>query len=51
MPTSTGTSGSAANRPVSLYKQQWTTLLAMTDEIRPFLAEHDAVLKTKSTPE
>ena len=51
MPTSTGTSGSAANRPVSLYKEQWTTLLAMTDEIRAFLAEHAAVLKTKSTPE
>ena len=36
--------------PVTLYKEQWTTLLAMTDEIRAFLAEHDAVLKTKSTP-
>ena len=36
--------------PVTLYKEQWTTLLAMTDEIRAFLVEHDAVLKTKSTP-
>ena len=36
--------------PVTLYKEQWITLLAMTDEIRAFLAEHDAVLKTKSTP-
>ena len=36
--------------PVTLYKEQWTTLLAMTDEIRAFLAENDAVLKTKSTP-
>ena len=35
--------------PVTLYKEQWTTLLAMTDEIRTFIAEHDAVLKTKST--
>ena len=36
--------------PVTLYEEQWTTLLAMTDEIRAFLTEHDAVLKTKSTP-
>ena len=35
--------------PVTLYKEQWITLLAMTDEIRTFIAEHDAVLKTKST--
>ena len=33
--------------PVTLYKEQWTKLLAMTDEIRAFLKEHDAELKTK----
>ena len=30
--------------PVTLYKEQWTTLLAMTDEIRAFLAEQAARL-------
>ncbi len=30
------------------YKEQWITLLAMTDDIRAFLTEHDAELKTKS---
>ena len=34
--------------PVTLYKEQWITLLAMTDEIRAFLTAHDAELKTKS---
>jgi hypothetical protein len=33
--------------PVTLYKEQWTKLLAMTDEIRTFIKEHDAELKTK----
>jgi hypothetical protein len=33
--------------PVTLYKEQWTKLLAMADEIKAFLAEHDAELKTK----
>jgi hypothetical protein len=33
--------------PVTLYKEQWTKLLAMADEIRAFLAAHDAELKTK----
>ena len=33
--------------PVTLYKEQWTKLLAMADEIRAFIAEHDAQLKTK----
>jgi hypothetical protein len=33
--------------PVTLYKEQWIKLLAMTDEIRAFLTEHDAELKTK----
>ena len=33
--------------PVTLYKEQWTKLLAMADEIRAFISEHDAQLKTK----
>jgi hypothetical protein len=33
--------------PVTLYKEQWTKLLAMADEIRAFMQEHDAQLKTK----
>jgi hypothetical protein len=33
--------------PVTLYKEQWTKLLAMADEIRAFLKEHDAQLKAK----
>jgi len=33
--------------PVTLYKEQWTKLLAMADEIRAFLKAHDAELKTK----
>ena len=33
--------------PVTLYKEQWTKLLDMSDEIRAFLREHDAELKAK----
>ena len=33
--------------PVTLYKEQWTKLLAMADEIRAFLKDHDGELKTK----
>jgi hypothetical protein len=33
--------------PVTLYKEQWTKLLSMTDEIRAFIKEHDAELKAK----
>jgi hypothetical protein len=33
--------------PVTLYKEQWTKLLDMSDEIRTFLKEHDAELKAK----
>jgi hypothetical protein len=33
--------------PVTLYKEQWTKLLDMADEIRDFLRTHDAKLKTK----
>ena len=34
--------------PVTLYKEQWTKLLAMSDEIRAFMKEHDGELKAKS---
>jgi len=33
--------------PVTLYKEQWTKLLDMADDIRAFLRDHDAELKTK----
>ncbi|HMF58778.1 MAG TPA: hypothetical protein VK595_00320 [Vicinamibacterales bacterium] len=33
--------------PVTLYKEQWTKLLSMADEIRAFIKENDALLKTK----
>jgi hypothetical protein len=33
--------------PVTLYKEQWSKLLAMADEIRSFIKEHDGELKTK----
>jgi hypothetical protein len=33
--------------PVTLYKEQWGKLLAMADDIRDFIKEHDAELKAK----
>jgi hypothetical protein len=33
--------------PVTLYKEQWLKLLAMADEIRAFIRDNDAQLKTK----
>ena len=33
--------------PVTLYKEQWTRLLEMADEIRAFIKENDARLKAK----
>jgi hypothetical protein len=33
--------------PITLYKEQWTKLLDLSDDIRSFLAAHDAELKTK----
>ena len=33
--------------PVTLYKEQWIKLLDMAVDIRAFLTEHDAELKTK----
>jgi len=34
--------------PVTLYKEQWTRLLDMADDIRAFIRENDARLKSKS---
>ncbi|HTR79534.1 MAG TPA: hypothetical protein VMH39_15555 [Gemmatimonadaceae bacterium] len=34
--------------PVTLYKEQWTRLLDLADEIRAFLAAHDGELKAKN---
>ena len=34
--------------PVTLYKEQWTKLLDMAEDIRVFLKENDARLKAKS---
>jgi hypothetical protein len=34
--------------PVTLYKEQWIKLLDQADEIRAFIREHDAELKTKA---
>jgi hypothetical protein len=33
--------------PVTLYKEQWTRLLDMADDIRTFIRENDARLKAK----
>lgn len=33
--------------PVTLYKEQWPKLLDMADDIRAFIKENDAKLKTK----
>ena len=33
--------------PVTLYKEQWSKLLDMSEQIRAFLKEHDAELKSK----
>jgi hypothetical protein len=33
---------------VTLYKEQWTKLLDMSDDIRAFLKENDSRLKSKS---
>ena len=34
--------------PVTLYKEQWTRLLAMADDIRAFIKENESKLKSKS---
>ncbi len=33
--------------PVTLYKEQWEKLLEKADDIRAFIKEHEAELKTK----
>jgi hypothetical protein len=33
--------------PVTLYKEQWTKLLDMADDIRSFMKENESKLKTK----
>ena len=33
--------------PVTLYKEQWTKLLDMADDIRAFIKENEASLKAK----
>lgn len=33
--------------PVTLYKEQWLTLLNMAADIRAFIAAHDGTLKSK----
>jgi len=33
--------------PVTLYKEQWSKLLGMADEIRAFIAANDTQLKAK----
>jgi hypothetical protein len=33
--------------PVTLYKQQWLRLLDMAEEIRAFIKDNEAVLRTK----
>jgi len=33
--------------PVTLYKEQWTKLLAMADDIRAFIKENESKLKSK----
>ena len=33
--------------PVTLYREQWEKLLAMSDQIREFIQQNDATLKKK----
>lgn len=33
--------------PVTLYKEQWTKLLGMAEDIKAFIVANDAQLKTK----
>ena len=35
--------------PVTLYKEQWIKLLDMADDVRAFLRENEATLKTKTS--
>ena len=33
--------------PVTLYKEQWLKLLSITEELKKFISDNDAQLKTK----
>ena len=33
--------------PVTLYKEQWTKLMGITEEIKTFIKDNDSKLKTK----
>jgi hypothetical protein len=35
--------------PITLYKEQWLKSLDMSDEIRAFIRDNEATLKTKDT--
>ena len=37
--------------PVTLYKEQWTKLLDMADDLRAFIRDHEAELKAKTLGE
>jgi len=37
--------------PVTLYKEQWSKLLDIADQIRAFIKEHETVLKAKDKRE
>lgn len=37
--------------PITLYKEQWSRLLDMADDIRAFLRDNDAALKAKAPRE
>jgi hypothetical protein len=37
--------------PVTFYREEWDRILAMSDEIRAFIAEHGGELKTKGGAE
>ena len=41
-------STASARFPVTLYKEQWTKLLDMADDIRAFIRANESSLKTKS---
>jgi len=35
--------------PITFYKEEWNTILGMADDIKAFLAEHDAELVSKAS--
>ena len=37
--------------PVTFYREEWERILGMGEEIRSFIREHSAELKTKGGPE